>query len=196
MIVVDIETSGLDPIKCGLWQIGAVDLDSKRVFFEESRIDDEDFVEESALKVIGKSEEDLRSPYKESQKQLLDNFFNWCSSCNDKICICQHPQFDISYLMIKARKYGIEFPLSFRAFDLHSFASLKHFQLKGLFLKSEGFSDMKLSNILSFVGMRDNRDAHNALEDAKLTSECFYRIVYGKLFFDEYSPYSIPDYLK
>ena len=93
MIVVDIETSGLNPVKCGIWQIGAIDLDSGESFFQESRIDDEDVVEQGALNVIGKTEQELRNSDKQSQKELLEQFFNW-SVGKSKVCICQHPQFD------------------------------------------------------------------------------------------------------
>jgi len=44
MIVLDIETSGLDSVKCGIWQIGAIDLATNEEFLEEARIDDEDIV--------------------------------------------------------------------------------------------------------------------------------------------------------
>ena len=33
-IVMDIETSGLDLVKCGIWQIGAIDLNTmEKKFF-------------------------------------------------------------------------------------------------------------------------------------------------------------------
>ena len=76
-IVMDIESSGLDKVKCGIWQIGAIDLNDNEEFLEESRIDDEDFVEEDALKVIGKTEEELRDKNKQSQEKLIMNFFDW-----------------------------------------------------------------------------------------------------------------------
>jgi len=59
-IVVDLEMSGLIPSENGIWQIGAVDLNNpEKIFFDESRIDDDDVVDEGALKVIGKTEEQL-----------------------------------------------------------------------------------------------------------------------------------------
>ena len=53
MIVVDLEMSGLDSVKCGVWQIGAIDLETNEIFYDEGKIDSEDSVEEGALKVIG-----------------------------------------------------------------------------------------------------------------------------------------------
>jgi len=37
---------------------------------------------------------------------------------------------------------------------------------------------------------------HNALEDAKLTAECFSRIVYGKNLFSEYNQFKMPLHLE
>ena len=62
-VVLDIETSGLDKVNCGIWQIGAIDLDdTKEVFFESSSIDDDDIVEDGALRVIGKTEDTAIQP--------------------------------------------------------------------------------------------------------------------------------------
>ena len=201
MIVLDIETSGLDNVKCGIWQIGAIDLCTNEEFLEEARIDDEDLilnsrVDKSVLEVIGKKEEDLRDNTKQSQKQLLINFFNWCKDKKLKNCLCQNPQFDLGFIWVKARKYGLEIPLHHRAYDLHSIASLKYFQLNNEFLVKGDYSDMGLKNILNFCGMQDNRGAHNALEDCKLTAECFSRLVYKKNLFPEYNKFLIPEYLK
>jgi len=203
MIVLDIETSGLDFNKCGLWQIGAIDLDNpKNTFLEEARIDDEDVIlndlkaKKTVFEVIGKTEEELKDKSKQTQKELIENFFKWCKNIKIKNCLCQNPQFDLGFIWVKARKYGLEIPIHHRAFDLHSIASLKHFQLNNKFLIKGDHSDMGLKNILSFCGIQDNRGVHNALEDCKLTAECFSRIVYGKNLSLEYIDFPIPNYLK
>lgn len=197
MIVVDIETSGLDMNECGVWQIGALDLDNpSNVFLEEGRIDDSDRVEQGALEVVGKSEEELRDRGKQSQRQLIENFLKWCESVDMKNCLCQNPQFDLGFLDIRIRKYGLKWVFHHRAFDLHSIAHFRYFQLKKEFLIRENYSDMGLSNILKFVGMVDNRGAHNALEDARLTAECFSRIVYGRGLLERYKNFEVPEYLK
>ncbi len=193
MIVIDIETSGLYPEKNGIWQIGALDFyNPQNTFLEESRIDDEDEITQEALKIIRKTEAKLRDKSKQSQKKLLEHFFDWTNGVKIKNPICQNPQFDLSFITEKARKYLLKVPFHHRAFDLHSFASLKYEQIHGEFLIKEDHSDMGLTNILKFCGMQDDRKAHNALEDAKLTAECFSRIVYTKSLINEYSQYEIP----
>ncbi|MDD5191915.1 MAG: 3'-5' exonuclease [Candidatus Nanoarchaeia archaeon] len=203
MIVVDIETSGLDFDKCGIWQIGAIDLESMGEFLEECRIDDEDKILNSnaptdrpVLEIIGKTKEQLRDKSKQSQRELLEHFFKWCERIRIKNCICQNPQFDLGFICTKSNKYRLKMPIHHRAFDVHSLASLKYFQLNNKFLIKEEHSDMGLTNTLDFCGIKDNRGAHNALEDAKLTAECFSRLVYGKGLFPEYSKFKIPNYLQ
>ena len=195
MIVLDIETSGLHPEKHGIWQIGALDLfNPGNTFLQEGRIDDEDEVSEGALKVTGKTETELRDLIKQAQKNLIGNFLGW-TDFKIKNCICQNPQFDLGFINYKARKYGLKLPLHHRAFDLHSIAAIKYYEVNGCYLIEVNHSDMGLSNILKFCGMLDNRKVHNALEDAKLTAECYSRIIYKAPLFSEFSEFKIPGYL-
>lgn len=197
MIVLDIETSGFDYAKCGIWQIGAIDLENPgNVFFEECRIDDEDFIEEGALRFLEKTEEELRDKDKQSQKEMFERFFEWAKKVRISNLICQNPQFDLAFILTKVYKYNLNMPLHHRAFDLHSIAHLKYFQIYNKFLIKDNHSDMGLTNTLEFCGMKDNRGIHNALEDAKLTAECFFRLVYGKNLFEEFREFEIPDYLR
>ncbi|MFH1365613.1 MAG: 3'-5' exonuclease [archaeon] len=208
MIVVDIETSGVDHVRCGIWQIGAVDLSTKEEFIQEARIDEGDLIEDGALLVIGKTEKELRDSTKQAQEQLLENFFKWYSKRKNRIFIAQNPQFDLTFLDIKSKKYGLKIPFGYRAFDLHSFAALKYNQLTGKFLLENKSSGMSLSKIIKFCGLEDKRiligkgkiikkgKGHNALEDAKLEAECFSRLVFGKVFFKEYFQFPVPLSLK
>lgn len=208
MIILDIETSGLYPENYGIWQIGAIDSENPENFFiDECRIDDEDSVSDGALLVTGKTEAILRDENKQSCMELLEDFFKWCDNIELKNCICQNPVFDLGFINLKARKYGLKSPLHHRSFDLHSIAQLKYNQLKGNFFIKEDHSEMNLPNILDFCGMKDERrivnekgiifggKEHNALEDCKITGECFSRIIFGKGLFGEFNKFEIPEYL-
>jgi DNA polymerase III epsilon subunit-like protein len=209
MIVVDIETSGLNPDKCGIWQIGAIDLmNPNNSFLGESRIDEDDLIEDDALVVTGKTRRELKDSLKKSQEQLLIDFFNWVEKVEIKNLLCQNPQFDISFIRKKAERYGLSLPFYHRVFDLHSISQLRYFQLKKEFLIKDGHSNMNLSECLRFCGIEDTRimvhgskiiregDFHSALEDCKLEAECFYRLVYGKCLLEGYNKFKLPEYLK
>ncbi len=209
MIVLDIETSGLNLVSSGIWQIGAIETETGREFIEEARIDDEDQISEESLKVTGKTVKELRDLNKQSKKELVSHFFDFIENSSAKNILCHNPAgLDVPLLSIKAGKYGFKVPYSHKSFDLHTLASLKYFQINKEFLIKEGKSDFGLSKVLEFCGIIDERRAmkegklvkegkpHNALEDAKLTAECFSRIVYGKNLLKEYAKFAVPNYLK
>jgi len=209
MIVADTEFTGLNPGKCGLWQIGALELENPgNAFLEESRIDDDDEVEPAALKVVEKTEAEIRDNSKQSQKQMLKNFFDWSSKIKVKNLICHGP-WDFAFLLIKAKKYNLDFPFPHRMFDTHSIAQIKYFENYKKFLIEEDKSAMNLASVLNFCGIPDNRriveiggktskqgEPHNALEDTKLTAEAFSRLAYGKNLLQDYAQFKIPGYLK
>ena len=95
---------------------------------------------------------------------------------------------------LKSKCFG--FPDYHKIFDLHTLAQIIYYLKNNNFFMKEDHSDMGLTNTLEFCGMKDNRKAHNALEDAKLTAECFSRLVYGKSLFLEYAQFKISMELK
>lgn len=206
-IVLDLETSGLDKLNCGIWQIGALDFNTGETFLEEAKLDIEDIVEEAALKISGKTEEELRDANKQSQQQLITNFFNWMTNRPLSNLLCQNPQFDLTMLELKAKKYGLSLMFHYRSFDLHTIAQTIYNKINGEFLTEEGHSSMSLPKISEFCGIKDERIMlkgsevikegvpHNALEDVKLTAECFSRLMFGKGIFPEYSQSKVPNYL-
>ena len=127
MIVIDLEMSGLDEVRCGIIEIGAVELENpKNQFFQNARIDeDEELVNtegasRTVTEVTGQTEEDMRDKTRQSQKELLSNFFEWIENIEEKIFVCQN-YMDISFLAKKAKKHGLEF-LHFKFMDLHTIA--------------------------------------------------------------------------
>ena len=215
MIVLDLESSGLDTGRCGIWQIGAIELENpENQFLEEARIDDEDQVKEAALKVNGKTEEELRDSSKQSQKQLILNFMEWAKTCKTKLIVGHNVGWDFFFMRNKCCKYNLvmEFMeiLGHNVIDTYSIAQMKYLEVNGNFaFKENGKGKMGFKRVLEFCGIEDNRihldendevekegTPHNALEDAKLTAECFSRLMNGKNLFQEYAKYEIPEELE
>ncbi len=214
MIVLDIESSGIDTGKCGIWQIGSIDLNHpENQFLEEARIDEEDSVSQQALEITGKTEEELRDKNKQSQKQLILNYLNWRETCKEKITMGQNIGWDLNFIQNRCMKYDIldKFRKSSgqRGMDLQTIAQEKYKETYGKYLlKENGNSDMTLSKVLEFCGIPDQRKqvskgkvskegtSHNALEDCKLEGECYWRLENGKNLFPEYSQFEIPEVLK
>ncbi|MEK6860680.1 MAG: 3'-5' exonuclease [Nanoarchaeota archaeon] len=209
MIVIDIETSGkFDPVRNGICQIGAIEFENpSNTFFQEARIDTEDFVEEESLLIMGKTESELRDNNLQSQKELLKNFFKWVSKIETKIFAAHNTPFDYGFIAVKAKKYGLANPFRHRTYDLHVFAAMKILQLNGEMPISNGRSTLCLPKILEFCGIKDTRikvdegvvvkngTPHNGLDDAKLEAECISRILYGKGLLEEFNKFKIPKFL-
>jgi len=135
---------------------------------------------------------------------------NWVEGRKMKNLLCHHPQFDYSGIEIKRNKYGLKKTISYKAFDLHSIAQVKFFELNNKFLidSKENKSEMGLHQVLELCGLPDKRiivgvneiiqegEPHNALEDAKMEAECFNRLMFGKNLFPEFSKFEVPQELK
>lgn len=218
MIILDIETSGISKLNCGIWQIGAVEFENpSNYFFEECRVDDEDITIKAALEIAGKTEEELRDKSKKSQKELLEEFFSWVRKIKNRTLVCQNPAFDFGFIEVKANKYGLfdpniygQNPFPYRLLDTHSLAQAVYSRVHGkmAFDEERGASKLNLEKILEFCGIPDERirmsnqrivkggKPHNALEDARLTAEVLSRLIYGKNLLEEFSSLKIPEYLK
>lgn len=211
MIILDIETSGLKPEKNAILSIGAVCFEiPKSMFYGECCLDPEDEISDDALKVNGFSREEITDKNKASQKDLIERFFNWINLQKDRLLAGQNiGSFDFNFLKTKAEKYGIELKTRYRTFDLCTVAQTRYFQIYGKFFLDEfGENAMNLSNVMKLCGIIDERirieqgkgitkegKSHNALEDCKLTAECFSRLLKGKILFSEYSKFPIPENL-
>ena len=211
MIVVDIETTGLDYWKHGIVSIGALCFDNpEEHFYEECRIDDEDEITKEALEINGFGEQEVRSKEKQSQKELIKRFYKWVDKQPNRILAGHNVGFfDLNFLKARAQKYGIKIKTRFRSMDLCTCAQTRYFQINNkLLLDDFGENAMNLSSVLEFCGIPDERilfheqkkvkdgKAHNALEDCKLEAECFSRLLQGKSLFPEYKQFPIPEYLK
>lgn len=213
MIVLDIETTGLTN-DCGICEIGAIDLTNpENYFLEECRIDNEDTITEEALKVNGRTKEQLFNLTKQSQKEMIDNYLNWVEKQYERMFFGQNVGWDISMIQSKCIKYGLIKKFhkihGQRGNDLHTLAQDKYFEInKKYFLKENRTSAMNLSSVLDFCGIPDERinvslgkivkegKVHGAFEDCRLEGEVLYRLKFGKNIFPEYVQFKIPDYLK
>jgi len=210
MIILDIETSGLSPVKNAILEIAALKFEDPNIFLQTyCRIDEDDEIDPVALKVNGQSEEEIRDFTRPSQKEALMKLFEWIKKQNDYCIVGQNiGEFDWNFIRTKAEKYGLNMEIHRRSIDLHSLAFLRHSQVYGKLPIKNGISFLNLREILNFVGIKDERrhvsggeiiaegKFHGALEDCRLEAEAFSRLLYGKSLFKEYFQFPVPDYLK
>lgn len=202
MIVIDLEMSGLNANKCGILEIGAIELENpENTFFAKTKLDKEDVVwndpsaSSTVEKVLGIDETEMRNPSREDQKEVLRKLSEWTSKIKNKTYVYQN-FIDYQFLRNKCLKYNLPSP-HWRNLDIHSIGQTVYLRIKGQFLlNQEGHSDLGLKNLSAFVGLKDERTIHNALEDAKFEAEILSRLLYGKNLLPEYSKFSIPEKLK
>ena len=169
MIILDIETSGLDPRSHGILSIGAVHFESGREFYEESYLYPYHKCEAKALEVNGFT---IERAY-DNSRGFKDNvsacraFIEWCKAVEHKdsdilIAGQQVGSFDvpfIKYIHENTRHDVSKWPFGYRTVDLHSIAY-------ALTRRS-----MSLDQILEFCGLNPEPKPHNALTGAKLEAE-------------------------
>ena len=194
MIVVDLETTGLDAQKNSIASIGAVDfLDPSNVFYVECRIEEGAIISEESLKITGFTPESLRDKRRPSVKTVTQDFFWWCKKATARVLSGENPWLDASFLRKSSATYAIEWPFGHRLVDLHSIC-YAHYLSWGLPIPYERQGDgLGLDQIIEYLGIKADRKLHNALADAKLEAEAFSRIIYGRPLFKEYTQYPIPD---
>jgi DNA polymerase III epsilon subunit-like protein len=197
VIVIDIETSGLDPEINGLLSIGAVDfLNPKAVFYGECRLKPSEIADSTALGINGFSEQQIRSRQAQPTKLLLQSFAEWLSARKVKVLAGLHiSAFDVPFLNAKAKQNRVALKLHRRTVDLHTLAYAKMLSLGRLIPMTEGWSVMDTDQIHPFCGLPSEPKPHIAINGAKWEAEAISRLIYGKNLLGEFTQYEIPSYL-
>ncbi len=196
MIVVDVETTGLDPKKNSIVSIGAVDFfNPENKFYGECKIWPGAEVSSLALEVNGFSIEEITDPAKESLGSLLIRFFEWAGKIKFRILAGHNTFFDASFLLAAAEKHRIPWIFPVRNIDLHSEGFTRHVKIGFDIPFNKDKPDLTSGYIHSFTGLPEEPKPHNALTGAKMEAESLSRLIHGKGLLEEFSRFPIPDYL-
>lgn len=201
MIVVDIESTGLDSTESSIVSIGAVDLNNPtNQFYGECRIFDGAYIDPVALKINGFTLEQINDAKKMSLEQLMKEFISWSTNPNIKSRILAGHnvgQFDFQFLLQSAKRYSLKWPFGHRVRDLHT-TCLNHIEIRGLIvpLKDGRTSNVDSTYCFNYVGLPDEPEPHNALTGAKMAAEALSRLIYGKKLLEEFREFEVPSYLQ
>jgi DNA polymerase III epsilon subunit-like protein len=165
IIVVDVETSGVDTSKHGLLSIGAVKLTKPEAsFYTECQLDLDREYDEGALKINGFTPEDCHNQNRITELQAVTDFYKWAEKFRvggeTLIFAGQNPDFDAGFLRRKKNSW----PFRRRYLDLHSVAF-------ATFCKSLCHKEICLA-----LGLPPEPEPHNALFGAKSEAECFKKL--------------------
>lgn len=197
MIVVDIETTGLDPEKSCIISIGAVSFEyPDETFYAECRVREDAFIDDESLTVNGFTREHITNIYKQTPEEMIKKFVEWAQKFENRTIAGQNPGIlDFPVIRNEIKRAGIDTSFGYRTIDLHSVVYARMLQIFGKVDLNNSLSKIGLTETLKFVGIDDQRAFHNALEDAMLEAECFSRLIKGVSLFPSYSQFPIPDYL-
>lgn len=164
MIILDIETTGTDPLRNCLVSLGAVDFETGEEFYGECRIYHDSEVHPIALQINGFTEEQIYNPARPPAHELYDCFLVWSERFSDKL-IAGHNvgHFDILFLekLHKILPQETKWPFGYRTLDLHSVA----FKVLGKSLSHERICDA--------LGLPVEPKPHNALSGARSERDAF-----------------------
>jgi DNA polymerase III epsilon subunit-like protein len=193
MLVIDVETSGLDPSTSSIVSIGAVDfLNPANQYYAECRVFDGAHISDESIAVNGFTRAQLADPARRSNEAVLREFLLWATRISHRVIAGQNINFDFQFLLAGASRFRIHFPLGGRVVDLHGVA-YAHMLAHGFAppLK-DGKSTLSLDAILAYVGMPPEPRPHIAINGAKLEAEAFSRVIFGKGLLPEFAQYPVP----
>lgn len=165
MIILDIETTGLDPKRNCMVSLGAVDYSSAEEFYEECSIYPHSKVDPIAMSVNGFKLEDIQPGEKQVPYIVYWNFLKWAQQFQSPLLLGGHNvgHFDVLFLEALHEEFpgSDPWPFGYRTVDLHSVAFAKF---------GESLSHEK---ICLKLGLPVEPKPHNALLGARSERDAF-----------------------
>lgn len=195
MIVLDVETTSLDTRRGSILSLGALDLDEPtNQFYDECRIWDGAHVADEALAINGFTKEEITSPARKSEADLIAAFVAWATDRpKERILAAQNVSFDLEYVQEACSRAGIDCPFGKRTIDTHTLVWL-HMTERGMTppLNEAGNSAISLDAALRYCGIPEEPKPHNALTGAFCHAEVIGRIAYNRNILPEFSTFPLP----
>ena len=197
MIVVDVETTGVDSKKNSIVSIGAIDFSNpQNQFYQECRVWEGAEITQQALYINGFTKEQITDQNKMSLEEAVKKFIVWMGNIAEQTLAGENPSFDRDFLRNSIEKYKINYLIGHRTIDLHSICYQHHLKKEFRPPIRDSRTDLNLDGILKYSGLPEEPKPHHALTGAKMEAEAFSRLIYGKNLLPEFEKYSVPDYLK
>jgi DNA polymerase III epsilon subunit-like protein len=195
MIVLDVESTSLNPVTGSMLSLGALDLDEPtNQFYDECRIWDGAHVTDEALAINGFSKEEIIDSAKKSEAELVAAFIAWATDRpKNRILAAQNVSFDLEYVQEACKRAGIECPFGKRTIDTHTLVWL-HMTERGITppLNDNKHSAINLDFALDYCGVPGEPKPHNALTGAYCHAEVISRIAYNRNALPDFSTFPIP----
>lgn len=192
MIIVDVETTGVDEVKHAILSVGAVDFDNpSNQFYEECRAWDGAHIDDEGLAINGFKREQVLDQTKQTDEELIRHFMDWAKGVNEQTLAGQNPSFDRDFLHRAADRYHLEWPFAFRTIDQHS-VCFTHMIRRGVTPPIiNNHTALNSDLIMKYVGIPAEPHPHNALNGAKVAAEALSRLLYGTNLLPEFEKFPV-----
>ncbi len=194
MLVVDVESSGVEAHKHSILSVGALDLaNPTNRFYEECRAWDGAHIMDEALAVNGFTREQATDPKKQSEADLVHAFMEWSKDLPDKTLAGQNVSFDRDFLKYASERAGhTNWPFAYRTIDVHTLCWM-HMITRGMRPPiTKQRSALNLDAVMNYCGIPDEPEPHNALTGALSHAEVISRLLYGRKLLPEFEQFPIP----
>lgn len=197
MLIVDVETTGVDANKNSIVSLAALDFENpENQFYKECKLPEGAEVDPYALTINGYTLEQLNDPKKPTLKQIMQEFVQWLDNVPKHTIAGENPSFDQGFIMAAARKYNLQIKLPYRTIDLHTLCYANHLKRNLPPPTKDKKTMISSDNIMEYVGIPAEPKPHIAINGAKWEAEAFSRLIYGKNLLKEFEQYPVPEYLK
>ena len=195
MIVLDVETTGVDARKHSIVSIGAVDFTyPANHFYKECKPFQGADIDPVALAINGFTLEKLSEPERPVLLDIIRDFLAWGKECSDQTLAGMNTFFDRDFLHASTRRFHIEWPFGRRIVDLHSIC-YSHMMARGERPPMDGQRTGLTNNrILAYVGLPAEPEPHNGLTGARMEAEAFSRLLHGRPLLQEFETHPLPDW--
>lgn len=193
MIVLDIEATGTQYAKHSILSLGALDFDNptNRLYLECQAWEGA-HIDPNALRVCGFTEEEATRDTKQTEAQLVAQFLTWADGVEDQTLAGQNVSFDRDFIKAGCERAGYNYPFAHRTIDTHTLAYM-HFVTHNVPVPMEKrHTALDLDTVLTYVGVPEEPEPHNALSGALLHAEVISRLLYHKPLLPEFTHYPIP----
>lgn len=178
MIVLDVETTGTDPVNHSIISLTAHDFfNPENRFHCECSVAPGCEIDEEALKVNGFTREQLARPELPTEAELVKHYSAWKETVYDQTIAGENPWFDASFVREAAKRAGIEIHIGRRCVDLHTLSYFTHLVL-GLEIPLEKKrSALSLGLTAEKLGLHEGEAPHTSQGDVDLTARSLRKLL-------------------
>lgn len=194
MIVLDVESTGLDPKTGSIVSLGALDLsDPTNQFYEECSVWDGAHIDDDALAINGFSREEITDSSKKGEADLIASFIAWATDRPvERTLAAQNVSFDLEFVQAACSRAGVECPFAKRTLDTHSLVWMHMVQKEVVPPIKNHHSAINLDFALAYCGLPPEPKPHNALTGALCHAEVISRVAYNKTLLTDFSTFPLP----